>query len=196
MMKKLLFTASFLAILLPFQSALSRDHAISSYAGEETRAIKSLSEADLAELRRGGGWGMAKAAELNGVPGPAHLLELKNEIHLNDAQINDIERIHDSMRTAAIAEGKRLIALEREISDRFRRGEMDEERLRTLLAASAQHRSRLRYIHLSSHLRTPEVLTAAQVARYNALRGYGADGCPGHSPRHDAERRQAHKGCD
>jgi len=35
------------------------------YAGEEHRAIKSLSDEDIAELRRGGGWGLAKAAELN-----------------------------------------------------------------------------------------------------------------------------------
>ena len=51
----------------------------SKYAGEENRSIKSLSPDDIAELRRGGGWGLAKTAELNGVPGPAHLLEMKNE---------------------------------------------------------------------------------------------------------------------
>ena len=31
----------------------------SSYAGQETRQIKSLSGEDIAELRRGGGWGLA-----------------------------------------------------------------------------------------------------------------------------------------
>jgi hypothetical protein len=47
------------------------------YAGQDARDIKSLSAEDIAELRRGGGWGFAKSAELNGMPGPAHLLELK-----------------------------------------------------------------------------------------------------------------------
>ncbi len=53
---------------------------MSKYSGQEQRIIKSLSPDDIAELRRGGGWGLAKAAELNGVPGPVHLLEMKEAI--------------------------------------------------------------------------------------------------------------------
>jgi hypothetical protein len=49
----------------------------------QSRAIKSLSDNDINELRRGGGWGLALAAELNGMPGPAHLLELKDKIPLD-----------------------------------------------------------------------------------------------------------------
>ncbi len=51
-----------------------------TYSGQEKRIIKSLSPDDMAELRREGGWGLAKAAELNGVPGPVHLLEMKEAI--------------------------------------------------------------------------------------------------------------------
>jgi hypothetical protein len=40
------------------------------YAGEQARPIKALSETDIAALRKGEGMGMAKAAELNGYPGP------------------------------------------------------------------------------------------------------------------------------
>ena len=61
---------------LPAQAQGSPTHPL-PYAGLEARAIKSLSAADVQELRRGGGWGLALPAELNGVPGPAHLLELK-----------------------------------------------------------------------------------------------------------------------
>lgn len=46
----------------------------SPYTGMQDRAIKSLSDADIRELRRGGGWGHALPAEINGMPGPAHLL--------------------------------------------------------------------------------------------------------------------------
>ena len=35
------------------------------YAGMQERPIKSLSDADIRELKRGGGWGLALAAELN-----------------------------------------------------------------------------------------------------------------------------------
>ena len=78
------------------QESANSSHA-SPYAGLETRTIKSLSEADIEELRRGGGWGLALPAELNGVPGPAHLLELKNEIGLSPEQIAAIEEIFTEM---------------------------------------------------------------------------------------------------
>ena len=63
----------------------------SPYAGQESRRIKSLSEQDIAELRAGRGWGLAKAAELNGMPGPAHLLELRRlrKISVFDTKIDD-----------------------------------------------------------------------------------------------------------
>src|SRR4051812_39523929 len=63
------------------------------YAGQDARDIKSLSAEDIAELRRGGGWGFAKAAELNGMPGPAHLLELKDQIGLTPDQVAAVQAI-------------------------------------------------------------------------------------------------------
>src|SRR5215469_14793256 len=47
------------------------------YAGQEARTIKALSDDDIAALRKGEGMGMAKAAELNGYPGPVHVLALR-----------------------------------------------------------------------------------------------------------------------
>src|SRR5436309_2806011 len=76
------------------------------YAGQDAREIKSLSAEDIAELRRGGGWGFAKAAELNGMPGPAHLLDLKDQIGLDPDQVAAIQAIFDKMRTSAILEGE------------------------------------------------------------------------------------------
>ena len=54
--------------LVPLFAAASGQTAgirASPYAGQETRTVKSFSPEDIAELRRGGGWGLAKAAELN-----------------------------------------------------------------------------------------------------------------------------------
>ena len=87
---------AFLMLFLPtfaFAQNHSGNHgsAPSDYAGQETRLIKSLSEDDLEEIARGGGWGLARAAELNGVPGPTHLLELADEIGLTEQQRADIE---------------------------------------------------------------------------------------------------------
>jgi len=73
-----------LAILVFFTlPAQSETGAHSQYSGQENRDIKSLSPADIDKLQRCSVWGLAKAAELNGVPGPAHLLELKDEIPLS-----------------------------------------------------------------------------------------------------------------
>jgi hypothetical protein len=125
-------------------SALAQyvDHRPASpYAGQETRAIKSLSEEDMAELRRGGGWGLAKAAELNGMPGPAHLLELKDAIPLSDEQVAAIAEIFATMKADAIVEGERLI-----LEEAFRTRSVTHDNLRQTLAKIEESRSVLRYI--------------------------------------------------
>jgi Spy/CpxP family protein refolding chaperone len=165
------------------------------YAGQQTRAITSLSEEDLAELRRGAGWGLAKPAELNGMPGPAHLLELKDEIGLSADQIGRVTAIFDAMRARAIAEGDRLIAAEADLDAAFRDGSIDETRLRDLLSRAERSRSALRYVHLSAHLQTPAVLTSAQISRYNTLRGYRTDPGAAVPDGHDPAMWRAHNGC-
>jgi hypothetical protein len=112
----------------------------SPYAGEEVRAIKSLSPEDVAELRRGGGWGLAKAAELNGIPGPAHLLQSQDEIGLDPARVAAIQDLFEAMQAQATAEGERLIALEQELDDQFRQRAITEQRLRDLLAEIGRER--------------------------------------------------------
>ncbi len=62
-----------LFFLIPFCAYSASEHSHKSkYVGEVKREIKSLSESDIEELENGKGWGFAKAAELNGVPGPIH----------------------------------------------------------------------------------------------------------------------------
>jgi len=195
-MKRLLLFA-FLAALSRPADAQHAGHAYGSpYAGQETRDIKSLSADDIGELRRGGGWGLAKAAELNGVPGPAHLLELKDEIGLDPGQIAAIEAIFEKMRTEAAKEGERLIAFERAIETAFRDGTATDRRLRDLLRDVERSRARLRYIHLATHLSTPPLLTRAQLDRYADLRGYARDPCANAPAGHDADLWRRHNGCN
>src|ERR1700704_5523041 len=125
------------------------------YAGQDARDIKSLSAEDIAELRRGGGWGFAKPAELNGMPGPAHLLELKDQIGLRPEQAAAIQSIFDRMRANAIHEGERLIALEQALDEQFRGRSVTDRSLREVLAEIEKSRQALRYIHLAAHLETP-----------------------------------------
>lgn len=165
----------------------------SKYAGQETRAIKSLSPDDIAELMRGGGWGLAKAAELNGVPGPAHLLEMKDKVPLDGAQVAAITDIYTAMKARAIGQGKRLIDLERALEVHFRNRTITDALLRSSLAAISEARMELRYIHLATHLKTPDILSPAQIQKYNGLRGYSGDGAGSHGSKgHNAEMMRKH----
>ncbi len=177
-------------------AATAQHHGHSPYAGMERREIKSLSDADIADLRRGAGWGLALSAELNGMPGPAHVLELKDRLGLSPAQIASIEAIFLAMQTEARAAGESFIAAEAAIEGAFRQGNLTEDRLRSLVAAAAEARANLRFIHLSRHLQTPALLTADQIARYNELRGYTAsDPCKNIPQGHDPIMWRRHNNC-
>ena len=168
----------------------------SPYAGEETRRIKSLSADDIDELRNGRGWGLAKAAELNGMPGPAHLLELKKEIGLTSAQVADIEALFRRMKASAMALGERLIALETDLNDAFARGDIDRAALDAKLTAIGAVRTQLRLTHLETHLATPTILRPEQIAAYNRLRGYDTSKNCGDVPAgHDPAMWRKHNGC-
>ena len=173
------------------------DHTVRSpYAGEQTREIKSLSVEDITELRRGGGWGLARAAELNGMPGPVHLLELAEPLALSESQMNEIRALYEAMRTEAVAAGERLIEREAALEALFREGDLDEATLRAALESAGEARTALRHVHLSAHLATPTLLSEAQLARYDDLRGYAAaDPCVV-PPGHDETMWHKHNGCD
>lgn len=184
-----------IALTLPVM-AQAQEPGHSPYVGFETRAIKTLSEKDLDDLSRGAGWGLALAAELNGIPGPAHLLELRNELGLSADQIAAIEAIFAKMQTEARETGARFIAAEQAIEDAFRTDVLTPDRLKSLVDTAAETRAELRYIHLSRHLETPLLLTAEQVGKYRELRGYAqADPCATVPEGHDPAMWKSHSGC-
>ncbi|MEQ8401589.1 MAG: hypothetical protein RIE24_09885 [Silicimonas sp.] len=190
-------TTLLLAIMLsPLSAWADGEHAHGPYAGFEAREIKNLSQDDLDELRGGGGWGLALPAELSGRPGPAHLLELRDELGLSDAQVASITTIRDAMRADAIAAGERFIAAEAALSAAFADPDLAADGLRELVDAAAAARADLRFVHLSRHLSTPELLTADQIERYAVLRGYADDPCAEVPDGHDATLWRRHNGCD
>src|SRR5579872_6516636 len=68
------------------------------YAGLQSREIKALSREEIAELRAGQGMGLALAAELNGYPGPRHVLDFANQLGLTDEQRMRILELFDAMK--------------------------------------------------------------------------------------------------
>lgn len=185
-----------LAIAL-FWPVVAGAETVSPYAGMEGREIKALSETDIDELRHGRGWGLALAAELNGAPGPAHLLELQDELGLSPEQVTAITAIFAAMKAEAVATGERLIVAEAAIEAAFRTGDLPEAKLRALIGTAEAARAELRFIHLKRHLETPPLLTPEQIARYNALRGYdAADPCATVPEGHDPAMWKRHNGCE
>ena len=186
-----------LMICMPLSTLAQHSHAGQTpYAGMQNRAIKSLSDNDINELRRGGGWGLALAAELNGMPGPSHLLELKDKIPLTPDQVDKTQVLLDEMRKASIPIGERLIAVEKALEAAFASGKVDETSLRRLLADTESARSELRFIHLSQHYKTVLFLKPEQIKRYNILRGYADDPCKNIPAGHNPEMYKRHMGCD
>ncbi|HNY40271.1 MAG TPA: hypothetical protein PKJ41_07745 [Bryobacteraceae bacterium] len=184
-------TASFVA-----SSIATADETHQPYQGFETREITSLSEQDIEALREGSGWGLALPAELNGFPGPAHVLELSGELDLSDNQKERISAIFERMRVDAIAKGEVLIDAERDLDEGFAARDLDANRLRSLIEDAEAARADLRYVHLSRHLMTLDVLSADQIAEYAVLRGYTSDPCTSVPDGHDATMWRRHNGCD
>jgi Spy/CpxP family protein refolding chaperone len=153
------------------------------YAGQEKRAVKALSDAEVADLLAGRGMGLAKAAELNGYPGPAHLLEHAAALKLSDDQRRAIEAIRARMSADAAALGREIVARERELDAAFAAGRIDAALLKTKTGEIAALMGRLRAVHLAAHIESRPLLTPQQVADYNKLRGYTGPDEPQHHPR-------------
>ena len=186
-----------LFVCMPFSTLAQHSHGGQKpYAGMQNRAIKSLSDNDINELQRGGGWGLALAAELNGMPGPSHLLELKDKIPLASDQVDKTQVLLNEMRKAAIPTGERLIAAEKALESAFASEKVDEPSLRRLIAESESARSELRFIHLSQHYKTVQFLKPEQIKRYNILRGYADDPCKNIPAGHNPEMYKRHMGCN
>src|SRR5204863_9277095 len=85
------------------------------YAGMQSRSIKALSDQQIADLAAGRGMGLALAAELNGYPGPVHVLELADQLDLSRDQRASVQSLFDAMKAEAIPLGARLIEQEKEL---------------------------------------------------------------------------------
>jgi hypothetical protein len=172
---------------------------ISKYAGEEKRKIKSLSEQDIESLQKGTGGifgGLATLAELNGYPGPRHVLDLETDLQLSEQQKNEIDLIYKDMNANAIQIGNALINVEEQLDTLFANQSITNSTLDQLLQESASIYGKLRYVHLNAHLKTMEILSPEQIVLYNELRGYSSgDPCENIPSGHDPELWKLHHGC-
>lgn len=153
------------------------------YAGQQVRQIKALSAEDIAALLNGEGMGLAKPAELNGYPGPRHVLDLASELKLTAEQRRRIQIVFERMSAAAKQLGAELVERERQLDQQFARGGIDANQVGAETATIGALQALLRATHLAAHLETKAVLDPDQIARYQQLRGYDNHAAPG-SHRH------------
>lgn len=162
-------TVSLLLLAMP---ALVMANGQSPYADAASREIKALSEQEADGLLAGRGMGQAMAAELNGYPGPKHVLDLAIKLDLTASQREAAERLFSAMQEEARALGVELLEAERELDRMFASGEAEAAGIRAQLQRIGSLRAELRFTHLSAHLRQLDILDDEQVNRYKRLRGY------------------------
>lgn len=141
------------------------------YAGQQDRKIKALDPGFAKGLREGAGLGFAKSAELNGWPGPLHVLELANALNLSDAQLTQVTAIREDMLAKAIPLGEALIAAERRLEQLFD-DTPDRNDLEQATSEIGALRAQLRTVHLDAHLKTAPLLSRHQTMIYARERGY------------------------
>ncbi len=142
------------------------------YAGARARAIKALAPERVDELLAGRGAGYALAAELNGYPGPRHVLELARQLALSPEQERVASDLAAIMEQQARALGTQLVELEAQLNRTFAGGTTTQEELARLTADIGTLEGRLRAVHLGTHLTMRDALSPHQRAQYDSLRGY------------------------
>lgn len=174
-----------LVFLLHFPSGAALAQPASAYAGQETRDIKALSPEEVSTYLSGKGMGLAKAAELNGYPGPAHVLGLAPQLALTPEQRARTEAIFAAMESKAATLGRALVEAERKLDRMFATKAVSVESLASALSEIGVLQAKVRGAHLEAHLAQAQIITAEQSARYAELRGYGGSSAhSGHGGQH------------
>jgi hypothetical protein len=147
----------------------------SPYAGMEQRRVKALSDQQIADLNAGHGMSLALAAELNGYPGPLHVLELADALQLSGQQRSRTYMLVEAMKSETIPIGRAIISEESALDRLFSARAVTRASLDAAVARISAAQGQLRASHLRYHLAMVEVLSPAQIALYTKLRGYAVD---------------------
>ncbi len=142
------------------------------YEGQETRAIKALAPERIEGLLSGAGLGYAKAAELNGWPGPLHAIELADALALSEDQRDQIAAIRETMLVKVRPLGKKLVDAEAGLDALFANGNPEPNAVAKASAAIGAIEAELRAVHLTAHIATRPLLTRHQRMVYAQRRGY------------------------
>lgn len=152
----------------------------SPYVAQLESPVRGLSAQEVRDLLAGAGAGYARTAELNGYPGPRHVLEMRDHLELTPDQLRRTEAVFAAMQQEAQRLGAAIVERERALAAGFAGRVARERDVAAAVDSLARLYGRLRTTHLAAHVATTGLLTDAQIARYKALRGYG--GAEGEHP--------------
>ena len=168
---------------MPGLSADATTTPVSPYVGMERRAVKALSEQQIADLKTGRGMGLALAAELNGYPGPLHVLELADALQLTHEQRTRTKALFEAMKIETISIGEGILVEEVSLNRLFAEKVVTQALLDGAAGRIGTAQGALRSAHLRYHLAMVNLLTPAQIAHYAKLRGYVPSGPHQHNSR-------------
>jgi Spy/CpxP family protein refolding chaperone len=157
----------------PHRHGKQHKETVQPYAGQQVRAVASLSDEDVKGFLDGRGMGLARAAELNGHPGPMHVLELAEELRLTPGQREAVQAAFDRMKAKARQLGEAYVEAEKQVDRAFKSGPADAPVVAARVAEANRLLGEVRLAHLAAHIEITPLLTAEQRARYAELRGYG-----------------------
>jgi hypothetical protein len=139
--------------------------------GNPGPTIRGLSPNDVSEIRAGAGAGLARAAELNGLPGPRHTLDLADELRLTGDQRTQIHAVIAAMHEEATRLGPTFLRAQERFEDDLRDPAQRDRALRACHPELTELRGELERVHLRAHIAAADLLSADQIATYNRLRG-------------------------
>jgi hypothetical protein len=147
---------------------------VSPYRGQLNTEIRGLTDEEISDLRQGRGMGRARAAELNGYPGPRHVLDAARagQLALTPDQTRKAEQLFDGMAREAQRLGDQILREEQSLEGEFRAGRIREAELNARTFRIAALEGKLRAVHLRAHIAMRAALSASEVQQYNTLRGY------------------------
>ncbi len=169
-------TIAALAVAAAATGVFAQPYSGQPYAGQQTREVASLSARELQDFLAGRGAGLAKAAELNGHPGPSHVLELAEELQLAPEQRTLVKAAFDRMKARAKVLGEAYVKAEKAVDQAFKSGTADAREVAARVAEANRLLGEVRLSHLLAHVEITPLLTPAQRARYAVLRGYAGGG--------------------
>jgi uncharacterized protein (DUF305 family) len=144
----------------------------SPYTDQLNSSVRGLSQEEIDGLLAGEGMGYARNAELNGYPGPRHILDIAKELQLTFEQADSIKTIFNDMNAEAVRVGQEIISAETLLSQSFSDKTISDKSLQVQLGKLANLYAQLRETHLQAHLAVTPMLNEEQLVQYQVLRGY------------------------